>query len=260
VAERAQTMSKMNYSDEPSIPEKMIKAPWNLSGQGYMILYRFKKQWVEDAKQVPSFLAGKFLGGFGSIMIVNYQTSDAGPYGELLFIPGKFNYRGKNLNTISTIYVSTNASVVNGIENWAIPKVLADFKFRNETKNVGITLSKPGYSIFNKPAAVLKSGLRATTEEITVAKDTKLIAKWCFTPKCVKFPLHTSLLPFPLVQMRDGKEFYTKFSGYGLGQFCTLNSVEINPDLFPDVTNVKPIAIIKVNPFHICFPEAIIRE
>ena len=230
-------MSKMNYSDEPSIPEKMVKAPWNLSGQGYMILYRFKKQWVADAKQVPSFLAGKFLGGFGSIMIVDYQTSDAGPYGELLFIPGKFNYRGKKLNTISTIYVSTNASVVNGIENWAIPKGLADFKFGNNTKNEG-----------------------TTTEEITVTKDAKLISKWRFTPKGLKFPLHTSLLPFPLVQMRDGKEFYTKFSGYGSGQFCKLNSVEINPELFPDVTNVKPFAIIKVNPFHICFPEAIIKK
>lgn len=209
-------------------PEKMVKAPWYLTGQGYILLYRMKKKWVIDAKQEPAQLAVSFAGGFGSMMVVDYKTSDVGPYGELLFIPGQFRYRNKKRHTISKIYVSTNASVVNGIENWAIPKQTAEFQFQQDGR----------------------------IESVTISKDDNPIASLRITPKGIKFPLHTGLLPFPLVQFRDGKAFYTTFTGTGWGELCKLEHIQINPELFPDVSHIKPIAVIKVSPFHITFPVA----
>ena len=108
---------------------KAYPAPWNLRGKGYIFLYKFKKDFVGQNGNVPSFLDGAFAGGFGSVMLVDYEESDAGPYGELLFIPGKFRFGGQKLDTISKIYVSTMESVVNGRANWGIPKEKADFSF-----------------------------------------------------------------------------------------------------------------------------------
>ena len=78
---------------------KTYPAPWNLRGKGYIFLYKFKKDFVAQSGNVPAFLDGAFAGGFGSVMLVDYGESNAGPYGELLFIPGKFRFGGKK-NTI----------------------------------------------------------------------------------------------------------------------------------------------------------------
>jgi acetoacetate decarboxylase len=60
------------------------------------------------------------------------QTSGVGPYKELLFIPGVFHINGRYTYSISKIYVSTEASVRSGIENWAIPKEVADFTIEDQ--------------------------------------------------------------------------------------------------------------------------------
>ena len=73
---------------------KAYPAPWNLHGKGYIFLYKFKKDFVAQSGNVPAFLDGAFVGGFGSMMLVDYEESNAGPYGELLFIPGKFRFGG----------------------------------------------------------------------------------------------------------------------------------------------------------------------
>ena len=108
---------------------KEYPAPWMLHGKGYIFLYRFKKDFVERSGNIPEYLKDSFIGGFGSVMLVDYESSEAGPYGELLFIPGKFRFNGRKLDTISKIYVSTMESVVNGRANWGIPKEKADFSF-----------------------------------------------------------------------------------------------------------------------------------
>ena len=60
-------------------------------------LYKFPGNFVEGKSNLPSFLKGCFAGGFGTLMLVDYSTSNAGPYGELLLIPGKFRHKGKKL-------------------------------------------------------------------------------------------------------------------------------------------------------------------
>ncbi|KAL2867802.1 uncharacterized protein BJX67DRAFT_352280, partial [Aspergillus lucknowensis] len=65
-------------------------------------------------------------------MIVRYEDSEVGPYDELILIPGRAvnPHTGKAEMRISTIYVSTDASVWNGRRNWNIPKQRAVFDFQ----------------------------------------------------------------------------------------------------------------------------------
>ncbi|HHY65481.1 MAG TPA: acetoacetate decarboxylase family protein [Clostridiaceae bacterium] len=209
--------------------ENFCPAPWNLTGKGYILLYKFPKVFAEEKANVPEFLKGKFAGGFGALMLVDYSTSDAGPYGELLLIPGKFMHEGKKLNTISKIYVSTMASVINGRRNWGIPKELADFSFQ---------------------------AIDSRTEKVSVTSEETMVAEFILESGKLSFPVNTKLLPFPLVQQYEGKYYYTTFHGSGTGRFAKLKDISVNPGLFPDVSGFRPIAAIKVEPFKIVFPEA----
>lgn len=212
---------------------KKYPAPWDLKGKGYIFLYKFNKKFVEQSGKVPEFLKDSFTGGFGSVMLVNYKQSNAGPYGELLFIPGKFKFNNKKLDNISKIYVSTMESVVNGRLNWGIPKEKADFSFEQIDTKI---------------------------EKVKVSLEGKLIAEFEIKYGRFFFPVSTKLLPFPLVQRFDGKNYFTNFYGKGKGHFAHIRKMKINPDFFPDVSIVKPIAIIRVDPFSITFPKANIEK
>lgn len=208
-------------------------APWNLKGKGYILVYKFKKEFVEKYGNVPEFLKDKYSGGFGSVMLVDYTESNAGPYGELLFIPGKFKFKGKKLDTISKIYVSTMESVVNSRNNWGIPKEQGDFEFEK---------------------------LNEHTEHIHISAAGKKVAEFKFRSGTMAFPVSTKLLPFPLVQEYEDKYYYTSFYGKGIGKLAKMEEISINPELFPDISLCKPIAVIKVEPFSITFPEAVIKD
>lgn len=212
----------------PSFP-----APWSLQGKGYILIYKFKRDFVEKYGNVPNFLKGHYVGGFGSVMLVDYLQSDAGPYTELLFIPGKFDFKGKRLDTISRIYVSSAESVVNGRANWGIPKEQAKFDFEM---------------------------LNNREERIRVSFDRTLVAEFVIRTGVVPFPVNTKLLPFPLVQLHEGKYFYTTFSGSGTGRFAAIEKMEVNSELFPDISLCRPIAAIRVEPFAITFPKALIEN
>lgn len=213
--------------------QEIYPAPWTLSGKGYILLYKFPGNFEEEKANVPEFLKGKFVGGFGALMLVNYTTSNAGPYGELLLIPGKFQHHGKKLNTISKIYVSTMASVENGRRNWGIPKELANFSFQS---------------------------IDSHTERVRIYLKEKTIAEFTLKSGKLPFPVNTKLLPFPLVQYHEDKYYYTTFQGKGTGKLAKLKEVRINPQLFPDVSGFKPLFAIKVEPFQITFPVADIKS
>lgn len=210
-------------------------APWTLNGYGYILLYRFGTRFANH--QAPDFLDKKAVPGFGSIMLVNYEKSNCGPYGELLMIPGKYNYNKSKLHTISKIYVSSQDSVDNGYENWGIPKEHAHFEFKD-----------------------LGRGRERVRVTASAAPNSKVIFEATFKSGKIPFPVNTSLLPFPLVQQYNGKEYRTTFSGKGRGRLSSMEDVTINPAMFPDVSKVKPIAIIRVSPFEITFPVAQISK
>lgn len=208
-------------------------APWNLNGNGYMFLYKFKKDFIKNCSFISEDMKKLYVGGLGCMMIVNYKQSNCGPYGELLFIPGKFRCSEGKKNSITKIYVSSIDSVENGRINWGIPKENSDFEFeKTNNKIIQIKLSKDNKPFFN--VKIKKYG--------------------------PSFPVTTKLLPFPLAQFLNEQSFFTDFSGKGTGRLCKLSDLAIDRSGFEELDKVKPLIGIAVDNFNITFPKAIIKE
>ncbi len=163
-----------------------------MSGKGYIFLYPLTKEFVTTQGMVPDFLKGRYTGGFASMMLVNYADSNVGPYSELLFIPGKFDYKGKKWQTISKIYVSSEASIVNGRKNWGIPKERATFEFKR---------------------------LNEREERIIVTAGETRILDVVLRSGVIPFPVSTKFLPFHLVQRENQQEIISQLVLEWLAQF-----------------------------------------
>lgn len=199
--------------------------PWTLQGEGIILVFHFKKEWVNGKANLPNHLQGKFKGGLGYVMLVNYEKSPVGPYHELLIIPGKFRKTRKQ--AITKIYVDSKASLGNGRANWGIPKQLLPFTWVKEQ---------------GKDLIQLKSG-------------NKIVFSTEISHGGLPFPVTTSLLPISLCQTWNKVKYYTKPNGYGWGKLAKIKTLDLDPEFFPDIRGIKPLLAVKVNPFHIKFPE-----
>ncbi|KAB5590446.1 hypothetical protein CTheo_6109 [Ceratobasidium theobromae] len=133
------------------IPEGFTEflPPWSLEAEAWWIFPSIPLSW--QSKKLPrgaldplesdrlEDLQATYMGGLGSVQLLRYHTSPVGPYDELLYVPGKMKYKVGNSTisglSITRIYVSSPASIVNGRRNWNIPKQLARFEFHTETPN-----------------------------------------------------------------------------------------------------------------------------
>ncbi len=199
--------------------------PWKLSGEGIILIFRFKKDWVESSGMLPSHLKGKFKGGLGYVMLVNYEKSPVGPYHELLIIPGKFRKTKKQ--AITKIYVDSEVSTQNGRNNWGIPKETLPFSWKKEAKR----------------------------DLIEIRFGDKVIFSTEISSGGISFPVTTSILPINLCQTWKKVKYYTKPHGSGWGKFAKIKKLDLDPEFFPDIRTIKPLFVIKVNPFQIQFPE-----
>jgi hypothetical protein len=209
---------------------EIVPPPWKLKGYGYILLYHFNKDFIRKNGFLKAFQANNLTSGWGAVMVVNYEDSPAGPYQELLFIPGIFSFNGNKSFSISKIYVSTELSVVNGINNWGIPKEYASFswaKLKNE-------------------------------DHIDVTLNEKKIFQAHFTKGGFRFPVSTKLIPFKIIQSFNNQLLLTKPSGKGSASFATHSQLQTNPPFFPDLSNSKPFLTIRVDNFEMVFPPAAI--
>ena len=202
-----------------------VPPPWTLKGEGIILLFHFKKSWVTQGANLPEYLRGKFKGGLGYVMLVDYQESPVGPYRELLFIPGKFGE--EKLQTITTIFVDSEASTIHGRANWSIPKQTADFHWQKEKRLDQVEVSLNGKKVFR--ASIRTSG--------------------------ISFPMNTALLPIRLRQELDDQVLFTQPQGKGWGKLARIQDLEVDPQLFPDIRGIKPLLALKVSPFTLTFPK-----
>ena len=216
----------MNQTDDI---KGMCPPPWNLRGSAYIIIYKFPKKCRGERFFTADFAPGGDFSGFGAVMIVDYTESDAGPYRELLFSPGRFRHNGKKYHSITKIYVSTMESVENGRANWGIPKELADFSFSEH------------------------DGDRETV--IVSRGDTKILEA-TFRRGRIALPVTTALMPVTLMQKVDTTLLFTRFLGKGRARLARLESISVNSDLFPDIARIKPLLAIRVDRFNLTFPVA----
>lgn len=206
---------------------KYYPPPWLLEGSGLMIFYQFKPTFTLGNSNVSHLSSGIYKAGFGCLMLVDYQKSDCGAYQELLLIPGKFKFGNKRFYSISDICVSTQESVDNGIKNWGIPKFKADFEWYKYDKN---------------------------KEHICIKKEDEIILDIEFSHHSLKFPVSTKLIPLSIVQEYNGQKILTQPKSKGKGQWAKIQKLNINEKLFPDVSILKPLAVIKVSDFKMTFP------
>ncbi|MFL0682143.1 MAG: acetoacetate decarboxylase family protein [Algoriphagus aquaeductus] len=206
----------------------VLKAPppWTLQGEGILLFFKFKKEWVEEQGHLPAHLKGKFKGGLGYVMLVDYQKSPVGPYHEVLIIPGKF--RKTRRQAITKIYVDSEASTQNGRNNWGIPKITLPISWKKEKGKDIITIYSGKEEVFH--TEITHGGLA--------------------------FPVSTTLLPIRLCQTLNKVKYYTKPYGNGWGKLAKIKRLDLDPDFFPDIRGITPLFAIKVNPFTIHFPEA----
>lgn len=207
-------------------------APWSLQGYGYIIMFKAEPEWLYQNGFIDADMLERYVPSIGTAMLVNYASSSAGPYGELLFIPGKFSFADGERYSISKIYVSSMESVVNGQDNWGIPKELAEFDFTEQTtsqEHIRINLPEGG----------------------------DMIADMTFSNKSWGVPVTTALLPEKfrtVAQYWQDQLFYTAPSAKSKLKLAKLDTGEFNQSLFPDLNGVKVLSVFKAEAMEMQFP------
>lgn len=214
----------------PEVPA--APAPWKLAGDGWILLLELPEAVRRDPRHLPPALRDCPLGGPAIVMFVDYAESPAGPYRELLYIPGRFTLRdGRHAWSVTRIYVSTWDSVVNGRRNWGIPKDRADFSRNSHEGEETLAVSAAGQEI-----ARLRLAARGPA-----------------------LPVSAGLLPAGmrrLVQFHGERRFELAPGGRGRARLA--RAVELGSDaaLFPDLAAARVQLGLKVERFELVFPVA----
>lgn len=201
--------------------------PWQLTGDGFIWLFRFSRAFVEREGVMASWQRARLASALGAMMLVDYRQTNVGPYRELLFIPGRFSIGGRRTFSISKIYVSTEASVRGGVENWGIPKEIASFT--RERRSDG-------------------------SESFSAARDGRMFFSAELAPFGPRFPISSSLVPLTVAQAQRGDLLITRPTAQGRARLCRVRALRIDGARFPDVSRLRPIAVIAVSGFRMNFP------
>lgn len=215
----------------PEVPMK--PAPWTLTGQAWLVALRLPAQAPARSAFLPGGLAGK-ASGISLLAFVDYESSDCGPYHEIMFIPGSVPFAdGRRHMTISRILVSTWDSVVNGRANWGIPKDRADFD---------VHYGAPGGE-----------------DHFVVRSDGRVMAELRLKAWPLSLPVFGGFIPASmrtLAQQFDGRTFLYAPSSRGWMQPGKLMSWQFDDALFPDLSGAQVLGAARLRPFRMTFPVA----
>jgi hypothetical protein len=221
----------MSFNEiDPANVKADLPAPWHLTGDGFILVYHLPRPFLRQI--IGADLASHFASGPSVVMLVNYHHSNAGPYQEVLFIPGLFAYQNRRLSSITRIYVSTWASVVNGQRNWAIPKGQADFAWQTTSSN---------------------------HEQVSVSQNGHEFARFNLQALGPAALVSSSLIPLnwrTLWQPTENGPLFTQPQGRGLVKLAKVREAAVDPAYFPDLNRGRLLAAFKVNRFKLTFPLA----
>jgi len=219
----------------PAVP--LCPAPWDLRGSAWVVALKLPDHHPARDAFLPPELVGRGRSLASYLMFVDYAESGCGPYRELLFIPGAFPFQdGRSHLSISRILVSTWDSVVNGRNNWGIPKDRADFEV------------EPG-------------GAGSREECVRVISDGRELCELRFATLrfAPPLPVHGGLVPAPLrtlAQRFRGRSYYYAPQARGWVRPGRLLAWRFDAGLFPDLGSAAVVAALKVESFRMTFPVA----
>jgi hypothetical protein len=213
-----------------------VPAPWTLTGKGLIVVMRSKAEKLSADKRIPLDIRETLKTPLSVLMFVDYTHSNAGPYKELLYIPGTAQFSeklgNKRLPTISNIVVSSASSVKNGRINWGIPKNLCSFDVAQGPEGV---------------------------QEINLHHDGIPQFELAYRGKGFSFPIHTSLVPGfmkTLGQRWQGQEFLYSPSAKGKARFANVHVLQNLGDAFPDLDIKDVVTALEITQFQMTFPVA----
>ncbi|GAA6059268.1 hypothetical protein JCM10212_006661 [Sporobolomyces blumeae] len=208
----------------PGLP--LVPTPWDVRGEGwiYPLYTPFSPDPIplDPAAYSPfergtSFdLSQRYHGGVGMVMIVRYQHGPAGPYDELLYIPGLFSHEDAPTEYFlsnTRIYVSTDVSVANGRKEWGIPKHRANFSFEPVAGSPSKTHLKVSHP--SSPSTPFFSAILCDSKvtPFAIPVSTKWlewkVAKWLingYEPTLIQPPLPSALLKSTRGEGADASE------------------------------------------------------
>lgn len=212
-------------------------APWQLQGSAYILAMKMPTPLLASCPFTPTHLRDSLRAPLSLAMLVDYHSTPAGPYRELLFIPGSFRFRAGRLPSISRIFVSTQASVYNGRRNWGIPKDVADFDFE--------------WSTGGHDRAVITQ------------PDGDLIARITLEAFGPELPAPAHLVPAAwrtLAQHWEGREYVLTPASRGVFRWARVHELAVNPAHFPDLGQGRVVAALQVPHFEMTFPVPTVRS
>jgi hypothetical protein len=211
----------------------LAPAPWDLTGQGYVFALRMPREVLEQGSFLPE--GGRRLGSgcLAYAMFVDYSHSDVGPYYELLYIPGVLGFGRRRALSISRIFVSSWASVVNGQNNWGIPKDRCDFDVRYGAEGI------------DRVALIAADGTRFAEMELE-ARGPRLPAPGHWVPKKLR----------SLSQLHEGKVYSYAPEARGHFRFARVRSWRFDARHFPDLARGEVVMTAKITDFRMIFPVA----
>jgi len=223
---------------DASLPQAPLHpAPWNLRGSGWIVALKLPPGSAAADAWLPPVLVGQGRALASALMFVDYEESGCGPYRELLFIPGAFPFPdGRRHLSISRIVVSTWDSVVNGRNNWGIPKDRADFE---------VTSLRPD----------------GRAQEVRVLDDGREMCRLEFATLgwLPPLPVHSAVVPRGLRTLaqafRDRTYYYAPVAS-GWIRPARLSSWRFDASLWPDLAGAAVVAAVRVESFRMTFPVA----
>lgn len=211
--------------------EPLAPAPWDLVGHGYIFALWMPRDVLDHGSFTPQGLVRTGIGRLAFAMFVDYASSDVGPYHELLYIPGKLRFGAESRLSITRIFVSSQASVVNGRINWGIPKDRCDFTVR--------------YGAADQVALRDESG-RSFAEMELEAYGPRLPAPMRWTPRAWR----------TLSQVREGQRYTYVPEASGHFRFARVRHWRFDPAVFPDLARGRVLAAMRITDFSMRFPVA----
>lgn len=211
-------------------------APWMLEGSGYIVAVRMPEEAMQHGSFIPPGLQRSSRSRIALMMFVDYASSDVGPYHELLYIPGKFRFGRQSHYSITRIFVSSWASVINGRRNWGIPKDQCEFDVQSSAHRDQIALRDQQGQCF--------------AELDLEAFGPRLPAPAHWTPEAWR----------RLSQQHEGKRYTYAPSARGHFRFARVRRWRFDPEVFPDLARGKVLFAMRLTDFRMSFPVSKIED